>query len=125
MSVFYQILATGLVAGLAGGMFGLGGGAIMVPALVILLHFDQKSAQGMSIVAQILPIGLLGAIEYYRKGNLNTTGIKWGLVLALGLLVGNLFGALLANQTFITNEMMKKAYGLFLLVIAARYLLWK
>jgi uncharacterized membrane protein YfcA len=125
MTNLYPVLAIGFVAGIAGGMFGLGGGAIMVPALVLLLSFEQKSAQGMSIVAQILPIGLLGAIEYYRKGNLTATGVKFGLVLALGLLIGNLLGAVLANQTLITNEMMKKLYGVFLLAIAARYLLWK
>ncbi|MDX9972481.1 MAG: TSUP family transporter [FCB group bacterium] len=125
MTIFYQVLAIGLVAGVAGGMFGLGGGAIMVPALVLLLAFEQKSAQGMSIVAQILPIGLLGAIAYYRSGNLTASGVKWGLVLALGLLIGNLAGAMLANQSFITNDMMKKLYGVFLLLIAARYLLWK
>jgi uncharacterized membrane protein YfcA len=122
MVLILQILLVGLVAGLAGGMFGLGGGAIMVPALVYFLQFDQKAAQGASIAAQILPIGLLGAIVYYRNGNLN---IKWGLVLALGLFLGNYFGARFANQKFITSEMMKKAYGAFLLVIAARYLFWE
>jgi len=122
MGVAYAVLAIGLVAGFFGGMFGLGGGAIMVPALVLLLHVEQKLATGTSIAAQILPIGLLAAIVYYRQGNLN---IKWGLLLAAGLIIGNLFGALLANQTFITNEMMKKMYGVFLLVIAARYIFWK
>lgn len=122
MTVAWVVLIIGLVAGFAGGMFGLGGGAIMVPALVLLLHVEQKMATGTSIAAQILPIGLLAAIVYYKQGNLN---IKWGLLLALGLLVGNLFGALLANQKFISDLMMKKMYGIFLLVIAARYLLWK
>ena len=125
MTIFYYVLAIGVVAGVAGGMLGMGGGAIMVPALVLLLAFEQKAAQGMSIVAQILPIGLLGAFEYYRKGNLTGDGVKWGLVLALGLPIGNLAGAMLANQSFITNDMMKKLYGVFLLVIAARYLFWK
>lgn len=125
MTLFYQVLLIGLVAGIAGGLFGLGGGAIMVPAMVFLLDFPQKMAQGSSIVAQILPIGLLGAITYYQKGNLDKVGVKWGLVLALGLLIGNLLGAMAANQKCITDEMMKKAYGVFLLVIAARYLLWK
>lgn len=122
MTLILQILLVGLVAGFAGGMFGIGGGAIMVPALVLLLGIEQKVATGTSLAAQVLPIGLLGAVVYYRNGNLN---IKWGLLLALGLLVGNLFGAQLANQKFISGEMMKKLYGGFLLVIAARYLFWK
>ena len=122
MSTTLIVLAIGLVAGFAGGMFGLGGGAIMVPALVLLLGFEQKFATGTSIAAQILPIGLLAAVVYYRQGNLD---IRWGLLLAAGLIIGNLFGAVLANQTFITNEMMKKFYAIFLILIAARYLFWK
>ena len=122
MSFTLSILLIGLVAGFAGGMFGLGGGAIMVPAMVLLLHLEQKLATGTSIAAQILPIGLLAAIVYYRNGNLN---MKWGLILAIGLIIGNLFGAMLANQHFISNELMKKLYGVFLLLIAARYLFWR
>ncbi len=119
-NVVIQLLIIGLVAGVAGGMFGIGGGAIMVPAMVLLLGMDQKFATGTSLAAQILPIGLLGAIVYYQKGNLN---IKDAAIIAIGLLIGNLFGALFANQPFITSETMKKLYGIFLLVIGLRYIL--
>jgi uncharacterized protein len=70
-SLMAALLAIGLVAGLAGGLFGIGGGAIMVPAMVLLMGMEQKFATGTSIAAQILPIGILGAIVYYRSGNLN------------------------------------------------------
>ncbi|MBI5546896.1 MAG: TSUP family transporter, partial [Deltaproteobacteria bacterium] len=60
-SLNLQLLAIGLVAGFSGGMFGIGGGAIMVPAMVLLMGLDQKLATGTSIAAQILPLGLLGA----------------------------------------------------------------
>ncbi|PLZ95188.1 permease, partial [Fischerella thermalis CCMEE 5328] len=112
----------GLVAGIAGGMFGIGGGAIMVPAMVLLMSMDQKFATGTSIAAQILPIGILAAIVYYRNGNLN---IKYAVIIAVGLIVGNLFGALFANQPFVSSELMKKLYGVFLLVIGLRYLLFR
>lgn len=115
-----QLLAIGLVAGLAGGMFGIGGGAIMVPAMVLLLGMDQKFATGTSIAAQILPIGLFAAIVYHRNGNLN---IGHAVLIAAGLLIGNLFGALFANQPYISSELIKKLYGLFLLAIGLRYLL--
>lgn len=118
-TLLIQLLAIGLAAGVAGGMFGIGGGAIMVPAMVILLSMDQKFATGTSIAAQILPIGLLAAIVYYRNGNVN---IKYSLVIAIGLIVGNLFGALFANQPYISSETMKKLYGVFLLAIGLRYL---
>ncbi len=121
-TVLIQLLIIGLVAGVAGGVFGIGGGAIMVPAMVLLLGMDQKFATGTSIAAQILPIGLLAAIVYYRNGNLN---IKYAVVIAIGLLVGNLFGALFANQPYISSETVKKMYGIFLLAIGARYLFFR
>ncbi len=121
-TVIIQLLVIGLVAGIAGGMFGIGGGAIMVPAMVLLMGMDQKFATGTSLAAQILPIGILGAAVYYKNGNLN---VRDAILIAAGLLVGNLIGALFANQPFITSEMMKKLYGLFLLVIGFRYLLFR
>lgn len=119
-NILIQMLAIGLVAGVAGGMFGIGGGAIMVPAMVLLVGLDQKLATGTSIAAQILPIGILGALVYYRNGNLN---IKYGVIIALGLVVGNLLGALFANQPFVSGELIKKLYGIFLLLLGLRYLL--
>jgi uncharacterized membrane protein YfcA len=119
MSTMIALLIIGLAAGVAGGMFGIGGGAIMVPAMVLLLGMDQKFATGTSIAAQILPIGLLGAIVYYRNGNLN---ISHALLIALGLLIGNFFGAAFTNQPYISSALMKKLYGIFLLVIGIRYL---
>lgn len=119
-SILIQLLIIGLVAGVAGGMFGIGGGAIMVPAMVLLMGMDQKFATGTSIAAQILPIGILGAAVYYRNGQLN---IKYALIIAAGLVIGNLFGALFANQPFISSETMKKLYGIFLLLLGARYLI--
>lgn len=118
-NLLVQLLLIGLAAGVAGGMFGIGGGAIMVPAMVLLMGLDQKFATGTSIAAQILPIGLLGAVVYHRSGNIN---FKYAVIIAVGLLVGNLFGAMFANQPFITSETMKKLYGIFLLAIGFRYL---
>lgn len=118
----FQLLLIGLVAGIAGGLFGIGGGAIMVPAMVLLLGMDQKFATGTSLAAQILPIGLLGAGVYYRNNNLS---IRDAVLIAVGLLVGNLLGALFANQPYITSELMKRLYGLFLLAIGFRYFLFR
>jgi uncharacterized membrane protein YfcA len=122
MSVLFQLLLIGLAAGVAGGMFGIGGGAIMVPAMVLLMGMDQKFATGTSIAAQILPIGILGAIVYQRNGNLN---IKHAIIIAAGLVIGNLFGAIFANQPYISSALMKKLYGIFLLLIGFRYLFFR
>ncbi|WP_277883318.1 TSUP family transporter [Nostoc flagelliforme] len=111
----------GLVSGVAGGMFGIGGGAIMVPAIVLVIGLDQKLATGTSKATKILPIGkILVALVYHRNGNLN---IKYALIIAVALIVGNLFGALFANQPFISSELMKKLYGIFVLMIGIGYLL--
>jgi len=118
-NILIQLLLIGLVAGVAGGMFGIGGGAIMVPAMVLLIGLDQKFATGTSLAAQILPIGILGAAVYYRNGQLN---MKYAVIIAVGLVIGNLFGALFANQPFISSETMKKLYGIFLLLLGIRYL---
>jgi uncharacterized membrane protein YfcA len=116
----WQFLLIGLIAGIAGGMFGIGGGAIMVPMLVLWLGMQQKMATGTSLAAQVLPVALLGAIVYYRESNLN---LKAGVLIAAGLLLGNLLGAMFANQPYISNDLMKKLYGVFMIVIGLRYLL--
>ena len=121
MEMAWPILLIGLAAGVAGGMFGIGGGAIMVPAMVLLLGMGQKLSTGTSIIAQIFPIGILAAVVYWRAGNVN---IKQGVLLAVGLIIGNLFGAIFANQSFISDDVMKKLYGVFLLAVGARYLFW-
>ncbi|NDJ18978.1 TSUP family transporter [Myxacorys almedinensis] len=118
-NLLIQLLAIGLAAGVAGGVFGIGGGAIMVPAMVLLLGMDQRFATGTSIAAQILPIGILAAAVYYRSGNLN---INHAIVIAIGLLIGNFFGAVFANQPYISSSTIKTLYGLFLIGIGVRYL---
>jgi len=120
--VFLQLLILGLASGVFVGLFGIGGGAVMVPAMVLLMGMDQKLASGTSLGAQILPIGILGALVYYRSGNLN---IKYSLVLALGLVIGGLVGALFTNQPYISSETMKRMFGVFLIVVGVRYLVIK
>jgi uncharacterized membrane protein YfcA len=79
-------------------------------------------ASGTSIAAQILPIGLLGAMVYYKEGNMNP---RYALFIAIGLLVGAYFGALFTNQPYISNETMKRMFGVFLLCMGVRYLVFK
>lgn len=117
--LLFQLLAIGLIAGVAGGAFGIGGGAIMVPAMVLGLGLEQKLATGTSIAAQILPIGLLGAAVYHRSGNLN---LRHAVIIAIGLFVGNFFGALFVNQPYVSAALIKRLYGLLLLAIGLRYI---
>jgi uncharacterized protein len=111
------VLAIGLLAGMLSGMFGIGGGVIIVPALMLFIGFSIKMASGTSLVALLLPVGLLGAIEYYRQGQIN---IIAAICLALGLFVGAYFGAKITIG--LPELLVKRGFGVLLLVLAMRYL---
>jgi uncharacterized protein len=112
------LLAIGLVAGVFSGMFGIGGGLIIVPALLFLVKLKELESIGTSLAALIPPVGLLGAAEYYRNGFIN---IRYAGLVALGLFVGAYFGARIMIS--LPPELIRRLYGIFLLVIAARMLL--
>ena len=111
-------LILGLVAGVMGGLFGIGGGLVMVPAMIVIFQFSTKTATGTSLMAQVLPVGILGAIQYYRAGNVR---VGFGMSMALGLLVGILAGAMVAGQ--VSGPVMKRLYGVFLLACGGYFLL--
>ncbi len=112
-----MVLGLGLTAGLLSGMFGIGGGTIIVPALMLLVGFSIKMANGTSLAALLLPVGLLGAIEYYRQGQVN---IIAAICLIIGLFIGAYFGAKITIA--LPELMVKRAFGVLLLVLAIRYL---
>ena len=115
----YLILtAIGLVAGLCGGMFGIGGGLIMVPALAYLAKFGLKQAIATSLAVQIPPVALLGAISYYRAGDIN---VRSAAIMAAAFFVANYFGAQLTLS--MDRVWVQRVYALFLIVVAARMLL--
>ncbi len=112
------ITVMGLVAGVASGLFGIGGGAVIVPALITFFRFPQKIAVATSLGALLPPVGLLGAFEYYQQGNLE---ISTALYVALGLLLGAWFGAQITIS--LPAGTVKRIYGIFLLLIGLRFLL--
>jgi len=111
------LLGTGLVAGIASGMFGIGGGVIIVPILAGLLHFDQKRAVGTSLAALLPPVGIGGIIAYYQAGHIQ---ISTALTIAAGLVFGALIGARIALG--LPSATVKRLYGVFLLVISLRFI---
>jgi uncharacterized protein len=113
-----RMLGLGLAAGLLSGLFGIGGGLVIVPALVILFGFPPKVAVGTSLFVILFPTGLLGVWEYWKAGNIRPVA---GLWIALGVFVGAYFGALYAG--FISQATMKRLYACFLLVVAVYFLL--
>jgi uncharacterized membrane protein YfcA len=119
MTTYAGLLAIGLIAGVFAGMFGIGGGLIIVPALIYLFNFKALEATGTSLAALIPPVGLLGAYEYYRNGYIN---VVWAALIAAGIFVGAYFGARIVIS--MPPTLLKRIYGGFLLFIAVRMLVW-
>jgi uncharacterized membrane protein YfcA len=113
MSLLY--LSIGLAAGLLSGLFGIGGGIIIVPALLLVGRMQASTATGTSLGALLLPVGALGAWHYYKSGHLD---VRASLLIALGIFVGAYFGAV-AMQGL--NPMLaKRAFAVFLVAVSVR-----
>jgi uncharacterized membrane protein YfcA len=108
-------LLIGLVAGVLSGLFGIGGGVLIVPALMLVAKMTPIEATATSLGSLLLPVGALGAYEYYKNGHVNVLA---SLLVALGLLAGAYFGARWAQT--LSPLQMKRAFSLFLMVVAAR-----
>jgi len=113
MTLVYIII--GVSAGVLAGLFGVGGGLVIVPALLYAARMSQLTATGTSLGALLLPVGALGAWEYYRRGHLD---VRAALLIAVGLLVGAFFGARLALA--LPAVQLKRAFAVFLVLVAIR-----
>jgi len=115
--ILYALI--GLFAGILAGMFGIGGGVVIVPGLLLLARMGPETASGTSLAALLLPVGALGAWEYYRRGHVHVVA---ALLLSVGLLVGAAIGAHTALQT--PPRVLQRSFAVFLGVLAA-YVWWK
>jgi hypothetical protein len=116
ISTIIILVCIGLLAGFLSGMIGIGGGIIIVPALVYLLGVSQQSAQGTSIALMLPPIGVLAAMNYYKAGSLN---VKYALIIALTFIVGGYLGSKISLAYF-SEAAMKKVFGVILMVISVK-----
>ena len=112
------LLMIGVLAGVFAGMFGIGGGLIIVPALALLYGMKQHAAVGTSLGALLLPVGALSAWVYWKNGQLN---MKYSALLAAGLLVGAFVGAKLVEP--VSDLTLRRLFGAFLLIVSVR-MLW-
>jgi uncharacterized membrane protein YfcA len=115
---YLPLIAIGLAAGVLAGMFGIGGGLVIVPALLYFMKLTEVDSIGTSLAALIPPVGLLGAMEYYRNGHVN---LKYALVIAAGLFLGSYFGARIILS--LPPVTIRRIYAVFLVIVAARMLL--
>jgi uncharacterized protein len=116
MTSLYLLL--GLLVGVLSGIVGIGGGIIIVPALVFFFHMSQHKAQGTSLGALLLPIGALAFWEYYKAGNVD---LKAAFLIALGFLVGGYFGGLWAQR--LPELALQRIFGGLLVLIGIRLLM--
>jgi len=114
------LLIIGLLGGIVSGSLGVGGGIIIVPALVYFLGFNQHLAQGTSIAILLPPTGILAAMQYYKKGFID---IKVAIILMSIFVIGAYLGSLVSLN--IPAKTLKKVFGLFMLVISIKMIFGK
>ncbi len=116
----FLYLAVGIGAGIFAGFFGVGGGIVLVPALVFLFGLQQHQAQGLSLAALVLPTGLLGALAYYKA---HPFPIKPAFFIALGLFAGAYIGGTLAQE--ISGRSLRVAFGVLTIAAGIKLILSK
>ena len=118
--VIIILILIGLFAGVFGGFVGLGGGVIMIPALVYILGMSQHAAQGTSLAVMLPPIGILAAYNYWKAGEIN---INYAMIIAASFIIGGYFGSKFALQMPVA--MMKKIFAFALIIMAINMLIKK
>lgn len=111
------IILVGIAAGMLSGLVGVGGGIIIVPALVYFVGFSQKTAQGTSLALILLPVGILAVLQYYKQGHVD---FKIVGLLALGFIAGSFFGSKIALS--LPQDTVKKIFAVLLIIVAIKML---
>ncbi len=111
------LIILGICAGILSGLIGIGGGIIIVPALIFFVGFSQKMAQGTSLGILLLPVGILAVMQFYKAGYVD---VKTVWLVALGFLVGGYFGSRIALS--LPQETVKKIFAVVLLLVAFKML---
>ena len=113
----FLLLLIGLLAGILSGLVGVGGGIIIVPALIYLMAYNQHQAQGTSLGLLLLPVGILATLDYYKKGYVD---IKAVLIMSVTFAIGGWLGSRLSVS--ISDAVLKKVFAISLILVAAKML---
>ncbi len=108
MGEFMRLVMIGVTGGIAAGFFGIGGGVVVVPALIYFVGFSQHRATGTSLAVLLPPIGLAATVEYYRHGNVD---VRAAAILVVAMFVCSWLGAIAANR--ISGPPLRLAFGIF------------
>ena len=108
----------GIFAGILAGVFGVGGGLVVVPALVLGLGYTQYAANGTSLVALLGPVGLMGVLAYYNSGQITGFHIRAGAIIAVGIFIGAYFGGRLA--LVLPEVTLRRSFCVFMLITAIK-----
>ncbi len=117
IQIILILLLIGFVAGILSGVVGIGGGIVIVPALVYFVGFSQRMAQGTSLAILLLPIGLLGVLQFYKAGYVD---IKITLIIAATFFIGSYFGSKIALN--VSQDVLKKCFAALLILVAIKML---
>lgn len=115
MSNIILFILIGLIAGILSGFLGIGGGVIIVPALIYMCGFSQLKAQGTSLAILLPPVGILAFIEYYKNGNVD---IKAGIIIAMALVLGSAAASRLVQN--ISAGLLQKIFAVFMIIISLK-----
>ena len=117
VQIILILLLVGLAAGMLSGMVGVGGGIIIVPCLVYFLGFSQKMAQGTSLGLLLLPVGILGVLQFYKSGYID---VRVVLIISVAFIAGSYFGSRWALS--LPQDTVKKIFAIMMLIIAIKML---
>ena len=120
LQILLILLAVGLAAGFLSGMVGIGGGIIIVPVLVYFLGFTQHQAQGTTLFMFLLPIGILGVMNYHKQGYVD---YKTALIICTTFVFGSYFGSKLSIS--LDQKTVKQIFGAIIILLGAKMLFWK
>lgn len=112
------LVGIGLAAGMLSGFIGIGGGVVIVPALVYFLGLSQFQAQGTSLAIMLPPVGIMALMNYYKSGNVN---VNYAIVIAITFIIGGYFGSKVALK--MNPNVVRFIFGLLMLYVAGR-LIW-
>lgn len=119
METLIFLLLIGLAAGFMGGLVGIGGGVIIVPALVMLVGMTQHQAQGTSLTMILFPVGILGVLNYYKQGYVD---FKYAGLLAVGFFVGSYLGS--KYSLSLPQLTIKRVFAVIMIVLAIKILVF-